>query len=477
MKYIRLTFFYVVPYFFMQNIFEVIYEYHFGIVTNSDALYPYLFAKDLWTIGIAGWNVPPSTSFFPDIILSILVYPLASSTFRFYLILGLFFYLLPGLLSSKFGLYKSLGPLVSFVFLLLAAEFPSTIGQFYLPGFHTSVFYLFFLSLSILDKKEISSTKLSVYLILLFSFAFASEQLFFVQTATVLIPIYIQRFKKNTKLLAFIPLGICIGTFALFKLCEFFGLGVTSVLQFSPFSNIMNAINLEGLERIWNLWKQEWIQTEFRFWFILYLILFSILIIFRRSFTEWKEYNRFVLLCLSPIVTLFLLSIYSLSFNQRYLYFLVWIPVFFSFFILQALRFKKSTIVLVFLLFCIGYFWSFKESQKILIQKGKLKREGRMRCFSTWDLNAEIASSYWPVKYLKVFSPVPVRIVPVSESGIYHHWIHNRTWDSKVFQKPLREYQFALVDVPTFHKYESILTSLGFSSQRDCLDWKILQKQ
>ncbi len=179
MKYIRLTFFYVVPYFFMQNIFEVIYEYHFGIVTNSDALYPYLFAKDLWTIGIAGWNVPPSTSFFPDIVLSILVYPLASSTFRFYLILGLFFYLLPGLLSSKFGLYKSLGPLVSFVFLLLAAEFPSTIGQFYLPGFHTSVFYLFFLSLSILDKKEISSTKLSVYLILLFSFAFASEQLFF----------------------------------------------------------------------------------------------------------------------------------------------------------------------------------------------------------------------------------------------------------------------------------------------------------
>ncbi len=297
------------------------------------------------------------------------------------------------------------------------------------------------------------------------------------QTATVLIPIYIQRFKKNAKLLAFIPLGICIGTFALFKLCEFFGLGVTSVLQFSPFSNIMNAINLEGLERIWNLWKQEWIQTEFRFWFILYLILFSTLIIFRRSFSEWKEYNRFVLLCLSPIVTLFLLSIYSLSFNQRYLYFLVWIPVFFSFFILQALRFKKSTIVLVFLLFCIGYFWSFKESQKILIQKGKLKREGRMRCFSTWDLNAEIASSYWPVKYLKVFSPVPVRIVPVSESGIYHHWIHNRTWDSKVFQKPLREYQFALVDVPTFHKYESILTSLGFSSQRDCLDWKILQKQ
>ncbi|MCZ8342149.1 MAG: hypothetical protein O9301_03890, partial [Leptospira sp.] len=279
------------------------------------------------------------------------------------------------------------------------------------------------------------------------------------------------------KLLILTPFLIYFVTFALFKLCESLGLGVTSLRQFSPFSTFIGSLNREGFERMWIHWIQEWTQTEFRFWLFLNLFLLVILIVFRRSFSNWKEYKPFLFLCVSPILTIYLLSIYSLSFNLRYLYFLVWIPVFFNFFILQFLRFKKSTIVFVFLFLSMGYFWSLRESQKIFIQKGKLKREGRMRCFSSWDLNSEIASSYWPVKYMKVFSPVPVRIVPFSETGLYHHWIHNRTWDKTISHKPFSDYQFALVDVPSFPLYESKLNSLGFYGKSDCIDWKILEKK
>lgn len=75
--------------------FDAIYENHLGQGTDSDILYPYLFARDFWTGGFAevrGWNLPPCSSLFPEIILSVLLYPLFHSVYWFHWVFGFFIF-------------------------------------------------------------------------------------------------------------------------------------------------------------------------------------------------------------------------------------------------------------------------------------------------------------------------------------------------------------------------------------------------
>ncbi len=70
------------------------------------------------------------------------------------------------------------------------------------------------------------------------------------------------------------------------------------------------------------------------------------------------------------------------------------------------------------------------------ILSDKTKQNHRIECtvqtWKKWGKPVLGAAGYWPVKYLKAMSKEPIHVIPLTESGEYYPWVHNRNWDSGI---------------------------------------------
>lgn len=476
MSFFRLIGTYAIPYIFCESVFRHIYEYHFGIVTNSDALFPYLFAKDIWSVGVKGWNLPPSSYLFPDLFLSGGIYPFTKTTFDFFQCFGFFLYFLPGYLSVRLGLHHSLGPLVSLAFFLLTSLFPATLGQFFLPGFHGSVFFILILYLVLLGPKTPINLNLGLKLVLLTSLTFLSEHLFWIQTGVLVVPLLIQKFSNQKRQLIAITILSFLLYFALLKLCEMLGLGITSISQFSPKQIFLNFISVDGFIKAFDWFLLETSNPELQIWLGIYLVSTGLVFIFLWFRKKEKESLSIQLLSLSPLISILLLSIFSLSFNFRYLYFIVWIPVYLFFFALQYLQFKKLTLYIFTIVFTLFFFYYRSEPMRNQTQKGSRDRESRLACLDSLNQSSSLATSYWPTKYLRSFSKTEIHPVPFQGRGEYYHWIHNRSWDEGVHMKRIHEFPVLLLDQAGELEFQNLLLNSNFKESARCGNWKIFKQ-
>ncbi|TGL23803.1 hypothetical protein EHQ46_01350 [Leptospira yanagawae] len=430
------------PLFFLSVIFasfhllyDVIYENHLGEVTDSDVLYPYLFARDFWTggfAGIRGWNLPPCTYLFPEIVLAILLFPVIPSVYGFHLVFGFFSFVLPFFLARQLGMPKRYAYSISLGFFVLAGLHPNSFGQFYLPGFHAMVFFFAIGTLYELEHWNPKKGKVWFRFLILMTLVWVSEYWFFVQFVPYLFLYAIIRMGWKS----FGPTFICLVGFylakAVAKVLRLMGIGTIGT------DNVYLLSQLKGIGHLLvsdpnSLWKgivqsfenqdlfSQWID-----WYLVIGVLFVILFVFRNN---RKDFFLEFVFYLSPFITLVFLYTIQVEPNIRYLYFLPFGILYFSFRILERIPFLRWIFPIVLVIGCFWYYLGKHTELVSLVKAGETKRNHRMECLSQFDPNLPGAATYWPIKYSYTFSDQNWNLVPFTKDGVYYPWIANSSWD------------------------------------------------
>ncbi|BDA80363.1 hypothetical protein LPTSP3_g32930 [Leptospira kobayashii] len=428
---------------------ERIYFYHFGEVTNSDALYPFLFAGDFWTAPsyVTGWSFPPSHYFFPDVLFFILGYPLSSEVFTLYSFYAgfCFVFVYYFFRQMKIPNYASLA---GSVFLLKLGEIsPVSWGQFYLPGFHSAEIFLVLCFFILFKRKDKARFSFVFPFILLTSVSLLSESWFAVHSGLPLLILFLaDKNGQKSKTILFVIVSII-----LYKVAVFY-LGHLGFRSYSPNEFPIKKLLLET----WASFKinpSSYLSSVFienaklpvskflfpAYWIFVLFFLFSWKK-FQKQIQDKETYHSTLLylyLILSPFCGLLFLSLTGIEFNARYLFIL---PI--SCFGLFCYFLKKRRILLrvflsTFLAFTLVGSNRFAPDPKLeeQILSGKTKQSHRIECtVQTWRKWGKPigAADYWPVKYLKVMSKESIHLIPLTESGEYYPWIHNRNWDKGI---------------------------------------------
>ena len=432
--------------------FDAIYENHLGEGTDSDILYPYLFARDFWTggwAGVRGWNLPPCSSLFPEIILSVLLYPLFHSVYWFHWLFGFFYFLMPFVLAKTLGIPNKVSYLFSLGFLALAGVLPNSLGQFYFPGFHAVIFifaaYTIYEIQNWIPKNRIQMIRF----LLVLSFIWISEYWFFVHIAPFLLVYVLVRLQKKS----IYPIGLVLIGFGLGKVWQqglrLSGIGIFTSKELPTMDRIQSAKGLVLKDPIsWVSALTESITKHpiFAEWFDWYLVLFIFYILISVFRPKGKDLILELVLLLSPFLSVLALFIFQIEPNFRYLYFLVFCIFFLIYRIVTFIPVLRS--VAVFIVF-LGMVFFYNDRYPTLTQKvkeGESKRLHRMACLSQFDPQVSGASTYWPIKYVYAFSNQNWTLVPFTKEGIYYPWVSNRTWDKGLEQKSFGEFSWGITE-------------------------------
>ncbi|TGM46730.1 hypothetical protein EHQ92_02055 [Leptospira biflexa] len=455
--------------------YGVIYENHLGEGTDSDVLYPYLFARDIWMGTGMGWNLPPSTTLFPDIILSILLYPITGSVESFHLIYGFFVFLLPFAFAQSLGLKKTNSYLVSLGFLVLAGLDPNQLGQFFFPSFHGMTFLFAAWVLYELKHWKEKGKHQSIRFLFLMTMIWLSEYWFFVNIAPFLfVLVWIRLGWKSL-----VPFGMTLFGFFLSKIFakgfSFFGIGIIKTESFELIPKLKSSLllmiqnpsqSLEGI--LASITKDPLIYQ----WWERYLVI-GIVFLMITSFrfferNHWKDFLFF----LSPFVTIVFLYLFQIEPNIRYLYILPFGFLYFSFRLMELnLWFQK--IFPTFILVALFIFYLGKHSDLITkIKSGEAKRTHRIECLMDFDPNVPGASSYWPIKYIYTFSDKKWTLVPFTKDGVYYPWVANTTWDGSWKDQPFPSFPWGVTE-----SKENLQIWPGVELVKECEGWYFFQRK
>ncbi|EMY61954.1 hypothetical protein [Leptospira terpstrae] len=430
--------------------YDAIYENHLGEGTDSDVLYPYLFARDFWTgVGIRGWNLPPSSSLFPEVVLAILVYPIFSSVGSFHFAFGFFFFTIPFYLAKALGIKNQKAYLFSLGFLSMAGVLPNSLGQFFYPSFHAITLLFAAYILYEIHRWDSKNRFQIVRFLLVFSFLWISEYWFFVNIAPFLLVYAVVRLQRKS----IEPIGLVLLGFGLGKVWQLglknLGIGIFTPKELPTMDRIHSAFDLFSKDA--NVWIAGVIESITKHplladWFYIYLVLCMLYILFLFLRLELK--NRFLDLALliSPFLSVIALFIFQIEPNFRYLYFLPFCILFLIFRMVAMFPLLRSVATLVFFLGIVFYY---NERYPLLakaIQEGQAKRAHRMECLSEFDSAIPGSSTYWPVKYSYAYSDKKWTLVPFTKEGIYYPWVSNRTWDKGLGQKPFETFPWGITE-------------------------------
>ncbi|TGL60212.1 hypothetical protein EHQ58_06845 [Leptospira ognonensis] len=421
---------------FLQPSFDAIYYYHFGEVTNSDALYPYLFVKDfnLSHTLVNGWVTPPSHCLFPDLIV---IYILSKFTSNIYLIhfgFAFFCFFSVIFLLRALGHSRSVGLVAALLFLRIGEMFPQSWGQFFLPSFHGTEFLLLGVSLNILKFKETLSYRRSLLLGFVFALSVYSELWFLVHSflPLTLVCLVSERIRPN-KILTAVASGASFYYIFLYFQRQT-GIGSYLPKQFPLKESLKDAYTSlsqnpgDFFGQLFSLSKN---LPGNDFLLPLFAILFFLTIF---QSLKYRNQLKFLILPFGFLLSLIFVMISKIEPNARYFYFLPLSCVSLFFFQLQA---KPKMMKLISYIFLIGLifvshrYWT-SESIQAKINSGKNLQEQRISCaietLSQWGISPG-AATYWPTKYLRAFSDAKLQLVPFTPEGIYYPWVHNLNWD------------------------------------------------
>ncbi|EMY68391.1 hypothetical protein [Leptospira vanthielii] len=432
--------------------YDATYENHLGVGTDSDVLYPYLFAKDFWMggwAGIRGWNLPPCSYLFPEIGLAILFYPILKSVYSFHWAFGFLSFVMPYYLAKALGIKNTKSYLFSLGFLALAGIWPNDFGQFFLPAFHAMIFFFAAYTLYAIHRWDPQNRSQGLKFLFVISLIWISEYWFFVNIAPFLLVYAVIRLGKKS----IYPIGLVLLGFGLGKVWQLglrhLGIGIITSKDLPTVERIHSAT-------IWILkdpssWISALVESitkhpVFADWFYWYFVLFGIyvLILFLRF--EWKKgFIDFVFL-LSPILTVVALFIFQIELNFRYLYFLPFCVFYLIFRLVAMIPFIRSVTALV--LF-IGLVFFYNERYPFLanaIKEGETKRTHKLECLSKFDEKIPGAATYWPIKYIYVFSDRDWTLVPFTKEAVYYPWISNKTWDKGLGEKSFENFSWGITE-------------------------------
>jgi hypothetical protein len=462
---------------FLEPSYESIYYYHFGSVTNSDALYPYLLIQDFdFSPSFAsGWVTPPSHCFFPDLILLYVLKKITSDIFLIHFGFAFFCFLSVIYLIRALGFSRSVSLVGALVFLRLGEYYPETWGQFFLPSFHGTEFFLLGLCLRIIRKKEKITSLGATGLGLVIGLSIHSELWFLVHS---LLPICLfilttDHMKPRKIIITLLTSILSYGL--LVQLQKQTGLGSFQPKQYPLVENIKQSFHLliqnptNFIREYLSLTKTLPLSDLFIpiFYIVFFLTLFKIF----RSRNITKQF----ILPLGFFFSLAFIKISNIEPNARYFYFL---PVScITLFFFQIQNHPKITKLIAYLSL-IGLIFS---SNKFLIAESiqqststkKALFESRIKCAETtmsdWG-NLPGSSTYWPVKYLRAFSEKNIHLVPFTKEGIYYPWVHNLNWDKGLEKIDVTSLLWGIA--PT--DQDLLFGRKGIES-RVCGDWRLIR--
>ncbi|MBM9548711.1 hypothetical protein JWG40_16920 [Leptospira sp. 201903074] len=452
--------------------YDAIYENHLGEGTDSDVLYPYLFARDFWIggwKGLQGWNLPPCSSLFPEIGLAILIYPIFSSVGSFHFAFGFFFFIIPFYLAKALGIKNQKAYLFSLGFLAIAGILPNSLGQFFFPSFHAVT--LLFAAYTLYEiHRWNSKNRIQIFrFLLVFSLIWISEYWFFVNVAPFLFVYVVVRLRKQS----IYPIGLVLLGFGLGKLWQqglrTWGIGIFTSKELPTMDRIHVAKDLISKDPYsWISGVIESITKHplFADWFYWYFVLCVIYILFLFLRFEFKKHFLDLVLLLSPFLSVVALYIFQIEPNFRYLYFLPFCMFFLVFRLVGMLPLIRSVATLV--LF-IGIVFFYNEKYPLLaktIQEGEAKRVHRMKCLSEFDSTIPGASTYWPIKYSYAFADKTWTLVPFTKEGIYYPWVSNKTWDKGLGQKTFDQFSWGITETK-----EHLDVWKGVRLVKECEGW------
>ncbi|MDF3818569.1 hypothetical protein P3G55_01580 [Leptospira sp. 96542] len=429
--------------------FQTIYEYHLGFVTNSDVLYPYLFAKDIWEGTIRGWNFPPSTCLFPDSLLNILLFPITKDVYRSFFLFGFYAFAITFFAARSLGLKNKNSLFLSLAFLLFAAELPDSLGQYVMPSFHISIFL--FLAYFLYESKHWNSKKPFHWfrMTLVFTLLWLSEYWFFVHLGFFVVWIFWKQMGKQI----WIPtLLMLIGFFITKSIQNYLrslDIGMFTAKELPTIERIQTATNLifnDPISFFTATWQSITQHPVLWPWFQTFLILFVMLFIYAIWFAKTEKPKNLIVLCLSPFITIFALKVFQIEPNFRYLYILAFLDLFLGlYFISKIPLLRRSFPIIAFIGFVV--FSASKTHERLeYISTGEKKRKHRIQCLETFDPKEPASTTYWPTKYSYTFSKLPYTLVPYTKEGIYYPWVSNKHWDKGLGSKPMEFYSWGITE-------------------------------
>lgn len=457
--------------------YDVVYENHLGEGTNSDVLYPYLFARDLWTggwEGIRGWNLPPCTYLFPEIILAVLFYPVISSVYGFHLVFGFLSFVLPFFFAKQLGLPKRYSYLVALGFLILVGFDPNLFGQFYLPGFHAMIFFFATWTLYELEHWNFRNGKHWFRFFFLMTMVWVSEYWFFVNIAPFLVLYAIVHLRwKSLGPLSMGFVGYYLAK-SIGKGLRWLGIGTMGTDNLQLLTKL-KEISFTFFHDPFSLWlglkESVTRQPNLSEWFYWYLViggLYGLLTLFRKN---GKELFLELVFYLSPFFTIFFLYSIQMKPNIRYLYFLPFGILYFSFRLVERMPLVRFGIPIVLM---IGCFWFYLGKHTELVAKvkaGETQRNQRLECLLEFDPKIPGAATYWPIKYSYTFSENKWTLVPFTKAGVYDTWIANTSWDGDFKNQTFDSFSWGVTE-----SKENLANWKGVRLVKECEGWYFFQR-
>ncbi|WP_108977946.1 hypothetical protein [Leptospira ryugenii] len=451
---------------------EAIYYYHFGEVTNSDALYPYLFGLDLHDSiqNVRTWNFPPSSTWIPDVLLLWFVESFTSNLetlFNVYLVCvlyGLVYFL------RVLGLHFLNGVFLSFSFLLLGVTYPREWGQFFLPSFHGMEFLMMGILFHQIKIRRLVRFREMFLVSILFSLFLQSELWLFVHFVPFLALYFLFTKRIQSGILILI---LTLVVFLTMKKWErMVGLGSFQTHQLGwqgIFLNLMQlpTMALDGLRiHLFGLTSVPLSEYMFPMTTVLAIFMF---VLYRKLGTIEP-----LLLTLSIFLTLLFLICLKIEMNARYLYSLPIVVLYCPLFLIQNILSKYVQIIAMSLLLLFSYLCVTKiepiNQQKISAYKEKFQI--RMECLQKLEItlsNEAVFSEYWLTKYSRAYSQNRLHLVPFTPDGIYYPWVHNTKWDQGLVSKEISSFRWKILRNPNSAQKES-----GILYPIPCLDWQII---
>ncbi|TGL08322.1 hypothetical protein EHQ43_04560 [Leptospira bouyouniensis] len=471
------------PFFFLLVLFasfhlfyDVIYENHLGEGTDSDVLYPYLFAKDVWNGKVSGWNLPPSTTLFPDGMICILLYPLTGSVYSFHLVYGFFVFLLPFIFAKSLGLSNSLSTLTSLGFLILAGLDPNQLGQFYFPSFHGMTFILAAWALMEIERwnDENKEFPKQIRFLFLMTMIWISEYWFFVNLAPFLFLYGLVRLRWKI----IIPIGSTLLGFFIAKLItkgfRTFGIGTIGTESFELIPKLKILLTLlfqNPIQSFDGILISSTKNPFINVWWERYLVfgfLFFILSIFHIS---KKNIGKEFLFFLSPFFTMVFLYGFQIEPNIRYLYILPFGTLYFLFRSIELFPWFRKIIPVLILVGLFIFYLSIHSDLITKIKTGESRRTNRLTCLEAFNPHIVGAATYWPIKYIYAFSNQKWTLVPFTKDGTYYPWVANTSWDGESNNLSFSSFVWGVTD-----SKENLEIWKGVELVKECEGWYFFQR-
>ncbi len=462
---------------FLKPSYESIYYYHFGEVTNSDALYPYLFIQDFNESPSfsKGWLTPPSHCFFPDLIFFYAILIFTKDIFLTHYLFAFFCFLSVLFLFRSLGLPRSVGLVVALVLLRLGEYFPSSWGQFFLPSFHGTEFFLIGLVIYTLRKNEMSIFKFSIPFGIILAVSIHSELWFLVHSLIPICFYFLKKTKFNPKQLLTASGTSILFYFLLLKTQSQLGMGSYLPKQF-PLKDYLkrsfHELSFSPLDYIGDLLSLTKLLPLNDIFMPAFVIMIFILVF---DFTKGRVQTKDWILPLGFISSVLFIKLSGLEPNARYFYFLPISCIALFFTKISSYPFLRKAIsylCLISLIFYSHQFWQ-NDFIKKKTELSRSKHERRLHCVtetsSAWG-NQPGASTYWPVKYLRAFSDSAVKLVPFTPDGIYYPWVHNTNWDLPEVKPAPDLFSWGIVA-----KNESTLFGKPAIQRVECEDWALIR--